>query len=489
MNMDLKNLPKEIKSISEALKQGGFEVYAVGGCVRDMLLDKQPKDWDFATNATPEEIQKIFPDSFYENTYGTVGVKTDSEDTTLKVVEITPYRLEAEYDDKRHPNKVIFSDKLEDDLKRRDFTINALALDIDKGQIVDLYKGHKDIKDKLVRAVGEADDRFNEDALRMLRAIRFAAELRFVIEQKTAESIAKNANLLEHVSRERVGDEFKKIVMSDNPIIGFTLAEKLNILSHFSPVFLEAIGVDQNKEGHKYDVWEHSLRTLQHAADKDFSLEVRLAALFHDIGKAKTIAIIKGQTTFYNHEMVSEKVARETLKNMSFSNEIIEKTAKLVRYHMFFADTNQITHSAVRRLIAKVGKENIWDLINLRFCDRIGMGRPKEEPYRLRKYEAMIEEVIRDPISVSMLKIDGNTLIQKFHVQPGPKIGYILHILLEDVLEDPKKNDGKILENRVEELLSLKDNALKEFGTRSKAIQEEAEQEEIEKILKDRGVK
>lgn len=493
MKINIKLIPKEVLSIGKALKDAGFEPYLVGGCARDLLIDRQPKDWDLTTNATPEEIQKIFPDSFYENNFGTVGVKTEQfisegEDDTLKVIEITPYRVESTYADNRHPDSVSFSQDIDDDLKRRDFTINALAFDLDKKVLKDNFKGQDDLNSQLIRAVGDPNERFNEDALRMLRAIRFSAELGFIIEQKTAESIVSNANLIENVSRERIGDEFRKIILSDNPSIGMGVAQKLGILAKILPVFENAVDVKQNKEAHKYDVWEHTLRTLQHAADKKLSLELRLAALFHDVAKPITKREEQGKTTFYNHEVVGAKVARETLKNLSFPTETIKKVEKLVRYHMFFADTDQITHSAVRRLIAKVGRDSIWDLINLRMCDRIGTGTPKEEPYRLRKFQSMIEEVMRDPISVSMLKIDGNYLIEKFHVEPGPKIGDILHALLEEVIEEPKNNTEMFLVKRVEEILKLSDKEIHKLGLKGREILEEKEAEEVGKIRKGRHV-
>lgn len=482
-------IPAEIKEISKKFIDSGFEIYLVGGCVRDLLLGLDPKDWDLTTNANPEEIQELFEDSFYENDFGTVGIKTRSEKEGLEVVEVTPYRTEFGYSDKRRPDKVIFADKIEEDLKRRDFTVNAIAYNPITGDIKDIYKGQEDIKDKVIRAVGDPDERFGEDALRMLRAVRFAAQLSFVIDVDTLESIIKNKDSLKNVSRERVGEEFSKLIMSDSPSIGLALAEKTNILSHISESLTGMLGVDQNKKAHKYDVWEHSLRTLQHAADKGYSLEIRLAALFHDIGKPITKREESGKTTFYNHEVVGANVTRETLKDLRFSRETISKVEKLVKNHMFFSDTDQVTLSAVRRLVAKVGKEDIWDLIKLRICDRIGTGRPKEEPYRLRKFQSMVEEVMRDPTSVSMLKIDGNDLIKEFHVEPGPKIGWILNALLEDVLDDPKKNTKTFLVKRVEELLKLKDNDLKELGEKGKEALEKVEEKELKEIRKKRGVK
>jgi tRNA nucleotidyltransferase (CCA-adding enzyme) len=351
-------IPQEVNESVKSLENKGFEAFLVGGCVRDLLIGREPKDWDLTTNATPDQIMSAFDETVYENEFGTVGVKTRSENPKLKIVEITPYRLESKYSDNRHPDEVKFSDKLEDDLKRRDFTMNALAYDVSKGQVIDLYKGQDAIKDKIILTVGDPDERFQEDALRMLRAVRFSAELGFTISAETLNSIISNKNLLHNVSRERIKDEFTKIILSDNPMIGLNMAQKIGILEYISPELNTMVGVDQNKEAHKYDVWEHSLRTLQHAADKVFSLEVRLAALFHDISKPETKRQKGGKTTFFGHEVVGARVTRETLKKLTFSKEIIEKSSNLVRWHMFFSDTEEITLSAVRRLIRKVGKEN-----------------------------------------------------------------------------------------------------------------------------------
>ena len=487
--MNNENIPKEIHDIVKTLENKGFEAFLVGGCVRDILMNREPKDWDLTTNAKPEEIILTFDETVYENTFGTVGIKTRSEDSKLKVIEITPYRLESNYKDKRHPDEVRFSDKLEDDLKRRDFTINAMAYSISKGQIVDLYKGQDDIKDKVIRTVGDPNERFGEDALRMLRALRFSAELGFTININTANSILNNVKSIESVSRERIKDEFTKVVMSDNPMIGLGMADKMGILPYISKDLVDMVGVSQNKEAHKYDVWEHSLRAMQHAADSGFSLEIRLAALFHDIAKPTTKREEGNKTTFFGHDVVGARVTRETLKSLTFSKEIIEKTANLVRWHMFFSDTDEITLSAVRRLIRKVGKENIWDLIDLRKCDRIGTGRPKEQPYRLRKFQSMIDEVMRDPISVGMLKLNGNIMMEELHMKPGPKIGYILHALLEEVLEDPTKNDLEHQKEKAMELYELDENTLKKLGEKAAETKENAEERELKELRDERFVK
>lgn len=478
------SIPKEISTVSAKLRGEGFEAHLVGGCVRDLLANRIPKDWDITTNAKPEDIQALFPDSFYENDYGTVGVKTGSEDESLAIVEVTPYRLESSYSDKRRPDKVEFGTSLLEDLARRDFTINAIAYDEDKGQIEDPYDGQKDIKDKIVRAVGDAGIRFNEDALRMLRAVRFVAELGFGIEGNTAAAIKENSQHLSHISRERIRDELVRILNSERPMDGLTLAQQLGILEHISPDLIRGIGVEQN-QAHSYDVFEHLMRTMQHAADKNWNFDIRLAGLFHDVSKPETRrwSDEKKEWTFHGHEVVGSRVTKKVLEDLHFSRETIEKVVKLVRWHMFFSDPDQITLSAVRRMITNVGEENIWDLLNLRICDRIGTGRPKEQPFRFRKYKAMVDQALRDPISVAMLKTNGNHIMEKFHVEPGPKIGWALNALLEEVLEDPDRNEQEYLDLRTTQLLEMAEKELKELGESGKKKREEREEEELHKIM------
>jgi poly(A) polymerase/tRNA nucleotidyltransferase (CCA-adding enzyme) len=482
-------IPQEITSVVEILEKGGFEAYLVGGCVRDLFLGRTPKDWDVTTNATPEQIISLFPKTFYENTFGTVGVVNEATgDETLKVVEVTPYRLETGYSDFRHPDQVSFSTKLEDDLRRRDFTINAIAVSLSKGaikDIVDLYGGFKDIKDKVIKTVEKPEDRFNEDALRIMRAVRLATELGFTINIDTEKAIQSHSDRLKKISSERIRDELVKIIMSKEPRKGFEMLEKLGILRIILPELAIAKGVGQN-QAHAFDVFEHLLRTLQHAADKDWPLDIRLTALFHDISKPETkrFSHETNQITFYGHEVVGSRVTKKILERLRFPQKTIEKVTKLVRWHMFFSDTQTITLSAVRRMISNVGQENIWDLINIRICDRIGTGRPKENPYRLRKYKSMIEEALRDPVSVGMLKIDGKRIMEVTHETPGPKIGYVLHALLEEVLEDPKLNTAEYLENKAKELVKMPENDLRKLGEKGKERREEEERGDLEEIRK-----
>ena len=502
VNLKYQNLigkiPREVSHVTTALEKDGFEAFLVGGCVRDLIMGREPKDWDITTNAKPEQIIELFEKTVYENTFGTVGVVVARETANgivsqeTRTIEVTPYRMEAKYSDFRHPDEVKFSDKLEDDLKRRDFTINALALS-SKGSLSDLFDGVKDIKDKTIKTVGEADKRFTEDALRMLRAIRFALQLNFSVSYEVTESIIKNADLIKKISQERIRDEFEKIITSANASSGVIMLQKFGLLKYIIPELEEGIDCEQAGE-HIYPVWEHLLHALQHAADKNWSLEVRLAALFHDIGKPRTRRIAeptnntKKKYTFYGHEVVGARMAKKIMERLKFSVKETELVEKLIRSHMFFSDTELITLSAVRRIIAKVGKENIWLLMNVRECDRVGM-KKKEAPYRLRKYFAMIEEALRDPISVGALKIDGKFMIENLKITPGPRMGWILHALLEEVLDDPTKNTVEHLSELAKSLNGLPDGALRALGLRGKEKKEELEEHEIEKLHEKHGVR
>ncbi|CAN5767529.1 HD domain-containing protein [soil metagenome] len=477
-------VPKEVRDVAEGLRTAGFEAYLVGGCVRDLLIDRRPKDWDITTNAKPEDIQRIFPDSFYTNDFGTVGVLRETDDERLKIIEVTPYRTESVYSDKRRPDAVEFGQSLEEDLARRDFTINAIAYDESKGQLIDPYKGQKDIELKVLRTVGVAADRFEEDALRLMRAVRLVAELEFVLDTDTAAAIQLKAANLGHISKERIRDEFVRILNSNQPMMALIMAQQLGLLEYIAPDLTRGIGIEQN-QAHSYDVFGHLMRSLQHAADKEWSFDIRLAAVFHDVSKpeVRRWEPKKNDWTFHGHEVVGSRVTKKALEDLKFSRETIEKVSKLVRWHMFFSDPDQITLSAVRRMIRNVGEENIWDLLNLRICDRIGTGRPKEQPFRFRKYKAMVEEALRDPISVAMLKTDGEKIMEKFHMKPGPRLGWLLNALLEEVLEDPAKNTEEYLDGKSASLLSLDDDSLRKLGDIGKKKREQKEEEEIQKIL------
>lgn len=483
-----KNLiPKDVLWVCEMLSKNNFDSYLVGGCVRDLFLFREPKDWDITTNATPDEIINIFgtDETVYENPFGTVGVKIRKDEGETEVVEVTTYRKEGEYKDFRRPERLEWGKNIEEDLERRDFTMNAIAYDPIKDTKKDIYKGQNDIKDKIIRTVGEAEERFNEDALRMLRAVRFSAQLNFVISNETLEAIFRLASNLEKISKERIRDEFIKIIMSSNPMQGLLISQKLGMLKYISTELESAVGIEQNGH-HAFDVFEHSLRSLNHAASREFDLEIRLAALFHDIGKVKTRRFdeTKKDYTFYGHEVVSERVTKKILEELKFEKKVVEKVCRLVRWHMFFSDPDEVTLSSVRRLIVNIGKENIWDLIDLRLCDRMGSGTKKEEPWRLRKFESMIEEALRDPISLKTLKIDGAKIMQILNEKPGKKIGLILHALFEEVIDNASKNNLKYLENRVLELNKLSEEELEKLATAGKYKMQEKNAEELEEIKK-----
>src|SRR3990167_8875137 len=472
-------LPKEILEIIRKLNSSEFQGYAVGGCVRDLLLGKEPKDWDITTNAKPEEIQKLFPEHVYENTFGTVAIKTGSEKPELALVEVTPYRIEGKYTDKRHPDNVKFADKLEDDLSRRDFTVNALAMDID-GKITDLFNSQKDLRSKVIRTVGGPGERFGEDSLRLLRAVRLATILGFKIEKKTLEAINKNADWLLAISKERVRDEFIKIINSDNAYDGIILLWETGLLKHVVPELLEGVGVEQNLH-HIYTVWEHITRALKYASEKNYSTEVRLASLFHDIGKPRSKRGEGRNSTFYGHEVIGAKMVAEIMSRLKFPKDQAEKIVKLVRYHMFYYNPEEVTESSVRRLLVRIGKENVEDLLKVREADRIGSGRPKAVPYKLRHLKYIIDKVSHDPISVKMLKVNGQDVIQELASGPGPKIGLVLNSLLAEVLDDPSKNTREHLVERIHELDKKSPEELKKALERIEQAQEEEKQKRAEK--------
>jgi len=495
-------IPKEVKQVTKQLTEAGHEAYIVGGCVRDLLMDPPvggtPKDWDVTTNATPEQIQEIFPDSFYENEFGTVGVKTESEDPVLHVVEVTTYRLESAYSDKRRPDSVKFTTNLEDDLKRRDFTMNAIALRHGSGQamepdgdIVDPYKGQEDIKNKIIRAVGDPDERFAEDALRMMRAVRFVSTLGFFvqggpvsgweIEAATLKSIKKHSESLRDISQERIHDELVKLIDGQYPDKALEILRETGLLKHIMPELLEGVGVQQNLH-HIYTVWEHNILSLKYAAEQNYSIEVRIAALLHDIGKPKTKGGEGYNSTFYSHEVAGERMTRKALERLKFSKEMIDKVAKLVRWHMFYYDVEKVTESAVRRLVARIGRENVEDLIKVREADRIGSGVPKAKPYKLRHLQFMIDKVARDPVSPKMLKLKGDGLMKLLGIEPGPKVGMIIHALMEEVLDDPAKNTKKYLEERAQELNKLSEKELIKLKKKGQEKMAEEEEREVGKI-------
>jgi poly(A) polymerase/tRNA nucleotidyltransferase (CCA-adding enzyme) len=480
-------VPEEVVAVSYALAEAGFEAYLVGGCVRDMLLAREPKDWDVATDAKPAEVQKLFPESVYENDFGTVGIKTKSEDPRVKIIEITTYRIEGKYTDQRHPDEVKFASNIEDDLARRDFTVNAMAMDM-KGDVIDPFGGARDIKERVLRTVGAPEERFSEDALRLMRAVRFSVELDFEIEMNTRRAIVKLAGGLEAIAKERVRDELVKILMTPNAAKGIILLEELDLLRYVLPELREGIGVAQNKH-HIYTVFEHNVRALDYAARENYSLVVRMASLLHDVGKPKVKGGTGADATFYQHEYVGARMAVKALDRLRFSKEFVEQVAHLVRMHMFNYETGVISPAGVRRLVARVGPENIDDLLKIREADRIGSGVKKAVPYRLRHLLFMIEKVKRDPLSPKMLALRGDDLMPLLNLPQSRRVGWILNALMEEVIDDPKKNEKKYLEKRANELNKLSDAELQELFVSAQQKKREAEGEMDEDIKKKHHVK
>lgn len=497
--MEHGEIPKEVGAIGSRLIEAGFEAYAVGGCVRDMLLGKVPADWDIATSARPEDIQRLFPDSFYENKFGTVTVVTASKKESLRHIEVTPYRAETVYSDRRHPDNIEFARTIEQDIKRRDFTLNAMAVQLktqsekrkteeDTLRIIDLFGGHNDLKEKLVRAVGNAEERFKEDALRLLRAVRIATQLDFDIEPNTARAMAKHANLLQAVSAERIRDEFSKLVMSDMPERGIEILRELRLLPYVTKELEEGYGVGQNKH-HVFTVWEHNLKALKCAAEKKWPFDVRLAALLHDVAKPRCKSGDGPDSTFYGHDVVGAKMATQMLGRLKYPKDFTEKVSKLVRYHLFYYNVDEVTESSVRRLIAKVGLEDMEDLIRVRICDRIGSGVPKAEPYKLRHFRFLVEKLSRDPVSVKMLRIKGDDIMKITGIPAGPKVGFLLNILLEEVIDDPTLNQKKKLEERARELGGMSDAELKKLAADAKKKAIALEEQEVGTIKQKHWVK
>ena len=473
-------IPRYVLDIGTALGTAGFEAYLVGGCVRDVLLGRDVNDWDVATNATPEQVQQLFSDSVYENQFGTVGVKVRQrpEDDIQDVVEVTTYRVESRYSDQRHPDSVRFAKTLEEDLSRRDFTINAMALDctaLSVGHVVDLFSGKKDLDKKLVRCVGNPDERFSEDALRLMRCVRFATQLGFAIEKETGDALMRNAGLLSRIAEERIRDEFTKIIMCKNAASGMVMLEQYGLLAHIVPELREGISVAQNRH-HIYGVWEHTVRTLDYAAQQGYSLEVRLASLFHDIAKPRT-KVGEGEfATFYNHEAVGARMAKKIMERLRFSSEVAARVEHLVRYHMFYYNVGEVSEAGVRRFINRVGIDYLDDLIRVREADRIGSGVPKAVPYKIRHLLFMIEKVRHDPVSSRMLAVHGEDVMRILDIAPGPRVGLVLAMLLDEVLEDPERNTAEYLEQRIRDLGAMPDAQLHKQAAGAKTRSMEFEQ-------------
>ncbi len=438
-----KNLPNEVKDILDKFEKAKFQIYIVGGAVRDLMMGREVNDWDFTTDAKPEEILKLIPQGFYDNKFGTVGLNTP-----LGIFEITTMRKEGDYKDHRHPAKVGWTNKIEDDLARRDFTINALALS-DKDEIIDPFNGQEDIRNKIIKAVGNPEQRFKEDALRLMRAVRIATELGFEIEPNTFKAIAENAHLLKEIANERIRDELFKLLASSDPYAGIVNLRSSGILQLVLSELEKCFGIIQQGPKHDrvYDIGEHSLLALKYTPSADPL--VRLASLLHDIGKVNTVkTAADGNVTFYNHDIVGGRIVLDIAKRFNLSKKQTDKLYRLVRWHLFTVSEDQ-TDSAIRRFIKNVGLENIEDMMAVRVGDRLGGGTQKAISWRMEEFQQRIKEVLKKPFSISDLKVNGNDVMEVLNIKPEPKVGEILNKLFKEVLEDSYKNNREYLLERI----------------------------------------
>ena len=428
------NVSRVIKDFAGFFKKAGFQCFLVGGAVRDMVTGIEVTDYDFATDARPEEVMQLFR----------AVIPTGIKHGTVTVLyrgykfEVTTFRTEGKYSDLRHPDSVEFTPSIFEDLKRRDFTINSLAYDPIKDKLLDPHSGREDLNKKLIRAIGDPDKRFSEDALRILRACRFAAQLNFTIEEKTLRGMVGNCFKLKEISAERISEEFQKLILTKKPSIGFYYMDRAGITSLILPELEACKGVEQ-KGFHRFDVYEHSILSCEGAKN---DLVIRLAALFHDIGKPVSLSYLPvGEPVFYRHEEISERLTRKILGRLKFPKKIEKEVCHLIRHHMFNYN-EEWKDSAVRRFIARVGKENIENLFHLRYADQYGITGKR---FRCSRLEAFKEHIIKvlnqeNAFTIKDLDVNGNDLAIQAGVPRGKEMGTVLNYLLETVLDDPGLN-------------------------------------------------
>jgi len=433
-------IDKDVEIIMNYLNESNFEVFIVGGLIRDEFMCKKPNDWDIATDATPDEIVEVFKETEFKivdisKKHGTIIIINNK-----KSYEITTFRIDGDYINNRRPKEVKFTKKIEDDLKRRDFTMNAMAYSNEKG-LIDLFNGIDDIENKTIKCVGDPEIRFKEDALRMLRAVRFSAQLNFKIENNTYNAIKSNINLINNLSMERIREEFNKILISDYPEKGIRLLKELKILELLIPEIEMCYEFNQHNINHNKDVFEHTLDVVKNVEN---NLVLRLSAFFHDIGKPLSFFMDNdGVGHFYGHDKLSVDITRNILVRMKYSNDIINEVLSLIETHMVVY-RDEFKNSTVKKLMKKV---NIENLIKFQIADIKATANPNkyEHVFRLEK---RCKEIInnKEPLDVKQLKINGYDLIE-MGVQQGELIGEILNELLEIVLENPKLNEKeKLLE-------------------------------------------
>lgn len=524
------SIPTEPLYILFSLKRAGYEAYLVGGAVRDLIRwqdnDQNSKvtDYDFTTNAKPEEILEVFTEGYYENEFGMVGVTLEdvqdqlglpagqsyfyqavqahqqaqlnlSDNTKIHEslqesfdqideprrrvppFEITTFRSDGLYQDHRRPESVEWGENLESDLERRDFTINAMAIDVsmevleklfiadqeylpksitipeNKFKLIDPHHGRQDLESEVLHTVGDPKQRFEEDALRMLRAIRFSVQLNIKIANETYTAISQLSHLMEHISAERIRDEFFKMLVSDFPKQAVEMMDETGLLQYVLPELLAAKGVEQGGH-HTTDVWTHSLDALAECPSRD--PVVKLATLLHDIAKPETYEEQNGSVTFYNHEVVGARTAKQVAQRLKLSKKETERVFILVRYHMFHYQPNQ-TDAALRRFMRKVGLQNLNDILDLREGDRLGSGA-KKTSWRLEEMKQRMIEQLNQPFSVTDLEINGHDLQQELNMKPGPEIGELLNQLFEEVVDNPDLNTRERLLSRAKSIQAESSN-------------------------------
>ena len=435
-------IPGVIKQFASHFFFHGFECYLVGGAIRDMLMGKKSTDFDLATDARPEEVQKIFPRVI------PTGIKHGTVTVLFKGIhfEVTTFRVEGDYQDGRRPESVIFTPSILDDLKRRDFTINAIAFNLKTRDLLDPHLGREDLKNGIIRAIGDPLERFTEDGLRPMRACRFSAQFKFRIEEKTFRSIRSCLDTVRQVSSERIRDELLRMLESDKPSIGFNNMMESGLLAVILPELAQCSGVHQ-REMHCYDVFEHLLRTCD-AADREKPI-IRLAALFHDIGKPQSLDVAEsGALSFHRHEQISAEIAETITRRLRFSNQVIKEVCHLIRHHMFNYQ-DEWTDAAVRRFIHRIEPKYLGSLLGLRRADQIGRCGDHKISQTFIDFEDRIEEQLEmeNVLGLKDLIVSGEDLMAALSLRPGPIVGILLQFLLESVMDDPDLNQREKLVN------------------------------------------
>ncbi len=443
-------LNRKLKSFARIFEMHHYSCFLVGGALRNFYAHREPSDFDFATDARPEEVMRIFRHVIPTGIkHGTVTVLFQGEQ-----YEVTTFRIESTYTNARHPDSVRYSSSIHEDLKRRDFTMNALALNMNTGELIDPHHGLDDINARIIRAIGDPVDRFNEDGLRLMRGCRFTAQMDFRIEKETLKAMTICSKNILKVSMERIRDEIIRILSTEKPSTALRFLEKTGIMAHIIPELIECRGITQ-KGYHDFDVLTHLYYACD-GADKN-NLPVRLAALLHDIGKPLSRAVDdSNMPTFYNHEKISADLCRKILKRLKFPNETIKKTCHLVEHHMFHY-TPEWSDGAVRKFISRVGVDALEDLFKLRLADQYGMQNKRFDPRQLYLFIDRVNSALEQDRAFSLkdLAIDGHMLQENLQIERGPLIGIILHELLETVLDAPSLNTK-------EKLLEIAGNILKQ---------------------------